>query len=467
MSITIKHLDGPLKGETTEFADGVGTILIGRQAGCQIVYPAEYTVVGKTHCQLERQISGDYCVRLLGDHFVEIDGVPADNLARVPNGSTLRLGDRKTGPSFKAEIVKAKAELPDTGQQTQVKSWRQQIGEMKVLVGRLLAVLLLAFVGYFLLRTATLEEQIASANETASELARQQFTQATKDKLLAAVYLVAKDEDGKPRAEGTAWAFRARTKCSRPTPMSPRRSRATKRSTISSLRTANASTSPASPRIRATCVRHIQDDARHDALGQLHATRSDQRIRRRHHRGEHGAAQPARSRDRGRGGEAEARHQRRFGRISQRRIGGLGNRRQGAGDAAFRRDQRPDRCVHVPGRAGASLAAPAQRPGDRRRERQPTGRARRQGHRHRQWRQYRGVQGHQGRGQRQSATAERGADQFRPAHRSVARPRARRRRSAPRRRPDLLAGSRPAIRSLFRCGCQKLRRPGHGTLRRR
>ena len=197
MSITIKHLDGPLKGETNEFGDGVATILIGRQADCQIVYPAEYTIIGKTHCQLERQVSGDYCLRLLGEHYVEIDGSPADNLARVPNGATLRLGDHKAGPSFKAEIEKGKAELPDTGQQTKVKSWREQMTETRGLAfagSGALAVLLLAFVGYFLLRTTSLEQQIASANAAASELAQQQFSQATKDKLLAAVYLVAKQE---------------------------------------------------------------------------------------------------------------------------------------------------------------------------------------------------------------------------------------------------------------------------------
>jgi hypothetical protein len=206
MSITIKHVDGPLQGETNEFGDGVGTILIGRQADCQIVYPAEYTVIGKTHCQLERQVSGDYCVRLLGDHYVEIDGSPADNLARVPNGSMLRLGERKIGPSFKAEIDKGKAELPDTGQQTKVKSWREQMAETKVLLA-ILVLILAGSIGYFMLRTTSLEQQIASANAAASELARQQFTEAIKDKLLAAVYLVAKDEGGKPKAQGTAWAF--------------------------------------------------------------------------------------------------------------------------------------------------------------------------------------------------------------------------------------------------------------------
>ena len=188
MSITIKHLDGPLTGETKEFGDGTATILIGRQAGCQIVYPAEYTVIGKTHCQLERQVSGDYCVRLLGDHYVEIDGIPADNLARVPNGSTLRLGERKTGPSFKAEIQKGKAELPDTGEQTTVKSWREQIAETSVLAVGGLSVHFCCRGRWrlFPVRTTSLEEQIASANAAASKLAQQQFAQATTDTLLAA-----------------------------------------------------------------------------------------------------------------------------------------------------------------------------------------------------------------------------------------------------------------------------------------
>jgi|RifCSP13_1_1023834.scaffolds.fasta_scaffold29060_2 uncharacterized protein YukE len=209
MSITIKHLDGPLKGEK-DFDDNTSTILVGRQAGCQVVYPAEYVVIGKTHCQIERQISGDYCVKPLGGHYVEIDGVPVDKSAWVPNGSILRLGDEKAGPSFKAEIEQEESELPKTGLQTIAKSWREMLAETRVLAGGglgVLAILLTGSVAYFLLRTTSLEEEIASANAVASDIAKQQFSEATKAKLLNAVYLVAKDEDGKPKAEGTAWAF--------------------------------------------------------------------------------------------------------------------------------------------------------------------------------------------------------------------------------------------------------------------
>ena len=117
MSITIKHIEGNLaEGQPKEqtFGDSVDTITFGRERDCQVVYAPEYTVVGKRHCQLVRQVTGDYRVNLLGQRYVEINGVPADNNTVVPDGAVVRLGDPKDGPSFKVEIAKQAADLPDT-----------------------------------------------------------------------------------------------------------------------------------------------------------------------------------------------------------------------------------------------------------------------------------------------------------------------------------------------------------------
>ena len=213
MSITIKHLDGNLaEGQPKEqtFGDSVDTITFGRERDCQIVYAPEYTVVGKRHCQLLRQVTGDYRVNLLGQRYVEINGVPADNSSVVPNWATVRLGDPKDGPSFKVEIAKQVADLPDTRPQPKVKSWRESMTDTRRLgtvVASVLGLVIAGSIAYFMLRTTSLEDQIAEANAAASARSQKEFSEATLARLEAAVYIVAKQEDQSEAAEGTAWAF--------------------------------------------------------------------------------------------------------------------------------------------------------------------------------------------------------------------------------------------------------------------
>ena len=71
--------------------------------------PAEYTVVGKTHCQLERQVSGDYRVNLLGEHYVEINGVPADNSAWFPTAARFGSATRRPDRRSRSRSTKGKA----------------------------------------------------------------------------------------------------------------------------------------------------------------------------------------------------------------------------------------------------------------------------------------------------------------------------------------------------------------------
>jgi Trypsin-like peptidase domain len=213
MSITISHLEGPLADTNQKeqhFGDSTDTITFGREQDCQVIYPPEYIVVGKRHCQLLRQVTGDYRVNLLGQRYVEVNGVPADNSTTVPNGAVLKLGNPKDGPSFKVEIAKVAAELPDTRPQPKVKTWREMLAETRrsgAIGLSVLALLLAGSIGYFMTRTTTLEQQIAAANAAASARAKTEFSPAVIDRLERAVYLVAKDEGGKPLPEATAWAF--------------------------------------------------------------------------------------------------------------------------------------------------------------------------------------------------------------------------------------------------------------------
>ncbi len=211
MSITIKHLEGPLAGQEQHFDDTVGAILFGRdREAAEVVYPPEYDVVGRKHFALRRNEAGDYSVELFGKRYVGIDGIAADNGTPVKSGSVFRLG-RQDGPSFKVEIAAPAAEgLPVTGEQSTMltaaerdRALRRQFGYALGAIGAIL----IAIVGYFDYQHSTLAYQIEAAKAEASERAKQEFSKAALDRLEAAVYLVAKKEGEGEMAEGTAWAF--------------------------------------------------------------------------------------------------------------------------------------------------------------------------------------------------------------------------------------------------------------------
>lgn len=209
MSITIKHLEGPLKGQEQRFDDRVETILFGRdREAAQVIYPSEFTTIGRKHFQLRRMASGDYHTELFGKGYVAIDGVPAENDMLVKSGSEFRLG-KKDGPAFRVEIERPKAteELPETGLQDDMTTATGRLTRRVAAgFGAVVSVLVALFAFNYYTRS-TLEEQIAAANAAAAARAEKEFSEATLARLEAAVYLVAKDEDGKPLPEATAWAF--------------------------------------------------------------------------------------------------------------------------------------------------------------------------------------------------------------------------------------------------------------------
>ena len=102
MSITIKHLDGPLKGDPTKgevsFGDETRSILIGRAAEAEISYPEECIAVDGEHLRLNREADGSYTIELPGSCDVEIDGKPAETGDPVTSGSVITVGEG--GPRF-------------------------------------------------------------------------------------------------------------------------------------------------------------------------------------------------------------------------------------------------------------------------------------------------------------------------------------------------------------------------------
>jgi hypothetical protein len=218
MSITIKHLEGPLAGQEQSFGDGVSAIAFGRDPEtCQIVYPPECDIVGRQHFQLKRTPSGDYTAELFGKRYVAADGTPIDSGAAVKSGSTFRLG-RHDGPAFKVEVKAPLAKgLAVTAEQEEMLTSGERLAKLAKRVGAgfgAAALVLLALFGYNLYvqrahdqALAKLMQDFAVAEAAAAERAKKEFSASTIKKLEDSVYLVARKEGDGEKAEGTAWAF--------------------------------------------------------------------------------------------------------------------------------------------------------------------------------------------------------------------------------------------------------------------
>ena len=111
MPIRIHIEDGPTAGEAHTFDDAVQTVVIGRNpAQCQVVLPAELTVVGREHMALRRQL-GRYRLVLNGSNAVFVGGKPAIDGQELPASAEVQLG--RDGPILHVETL-LPAGLADT-----------------------------------------------------------------------------------------------------------------------------------------------------------------------------------------------------------------------------------------------------------------------------------------------------------------------------------------------------------------
>jgi len=222
--VIIKHIDGPLAGRQQYFPSGVETITFGRpEEETDISYPEDYTKVGRLHFSLKRTKQGDYCVELTPRHYVEIDGVEADNGVLVHSGSTIRLFGEE-GPSFAVTIAKPQKAGMVTEENKVQTPVRQEVRQTKKEVEKTkrwgayglgaLAAALVVLVGFNAVRDfqhqqniAKLTRDLAAADAKVSELAEDTIPDSAQKALQAAVYLVARKEDGGEVGKATAWAF--------------------------------------------------------------------------------------------------------------------------------------------------------------------------------------------------------------------------------------------------------------------
>jgi hypothetical protein len=113
MTLTIRHLDGPLSGRTQSFGDDKARIVFGRDsAQSDVVWPPDFTAVSRQHFALVKT-TGGYRFEL-GDNPVLIDGRPAYQDQYVEGTHELQLGD-ENGPRFSVEAsLGAAAAMPVT-----------------------------------------------------------------------------------------------------------------------------------------------------------------------------------------------------------------------------------------------------------------------------------------------------------------------------------------------------------------
>jgi hypothetical protein len=219
----IRHSAGPLAGQQHYFPDGVETISFGRPPEqTEVSYPDGYTKIGRRHFSLKRTKQGDYCVELTPKHYVELDGVEADNGVLAHSGSSFRLGGDQ-GPSFTLTIEKPQQAGQVTEEnkvQTPIrkelhKTSKDLAGAKKVgayALGTLAAALLvLGGLDYYrdirhqqdLARLAT---DLIAAGDRVSAIAADEI-QGAASKARNAVYLVARKEGANETGQATAWAF--------------------------------------------------------------------------------------------------------------------------------------------------------------------------------------------------------------------------------------------------------------------
>ena len=78
--LIIRHRSGVLKGVEQSIDDNKDTLVFGRDGDvCDVIFPADETLVSRRHFALERKLSGLWTFDLFGDPFVAVNGQPAEN----------------------------------------------------------------------------------------------------------------------------------------------------------------------------------------------------------------------------------------------------------------------------------------------------------------------------------------------------------------------------------------------------
>ena len=222
--ITLKHVSGPLNGQEAQFGDDRDRIVVGRDpALCDVVFPPDYTIVGREHFAFLREVSGDYAIEPFGGHYVDVDGLPADPQVQLPPTATIRLGGPE-GPSFKVTVdhSKTSSTLLPTQDQKKVVPERLLAGRARqfALGGAALAAAVAIGLGVVAYQANAererqqaladgLSQQVIALNAREKASAGERISVADRARLSRSVYaVIVQDSSGREDLLGTAWAVR-------------------------------------------------------------------------------------------------------------------------------------------------------------------------------------------------------------------------------------------------------------------
>src|ERR1700730_3826598 len=100
--VVVRHISGPLESHEQAFDSRTDRITFGRRADCDVIFPADVTVVSREHFAIARKPSGSWVFESYGKPVFS-NGQPLDNGEAIPANSVLELG-RIGGPSFQLII---------------------------------------------------------------------------------------------------------------------------------------------------------------------------------------------------------------------------------------------------------------------------------------------------------------------------------------------------------------------------
>jgi V8-like Glu-specific endopeptidase len=199
------------KGAPIAFEAGKETIVFGREPTADVVFGPEHRAVGRKHCQLMRQPTGDYKIEIFGERAVEVDGAPARTGETVADGARLRFGGAQ-GPTVVARVAGAMAgaaDLEHTLIQPKFETTGQSIKRMRRLQAAVAAGLVVVAAGvaaYFVLseqRFASMNEVVAQVSaDVQKEMVNHEAIETLKN---AAYAVIQRDRQGREVLQGTAW----------------------------------------------------------------------------------------------------------------------------------------------------------------------------------------------------------------------------------------------------------------------
>jgi hypothetical protein len=211
--IVIRHRTGPLAGKEQRIETKSDRITFGRDPDvCDVVYPADATIVARRHFALVKKPSGEWTFDLFGNPFVAMNGEPVDEAEAVRSGARIELG-RHGGPAFEIDLAgeTLASTLPVTDAQEEVEGSHAAALRARryAIAGVLLAILAgggaagILYFGHS--EGARLSKAVADVAEDQKRVAAQTISADVRDRLLQAAYLVGTtNAQGRSRPAGSA-----------------------------------------------------------------------------------------------------------------------------------------------------------------------------------------------------------------------------------------------------------------------